>query len=215
MCCKRRLPAGTGSSGDAAARLNALRGSIQSVHCGIQPSLVQLVTGVPDSRRSSQRTHAGVTRSIELEIRKTNLICWDQLAVLSGHAESDPLAHTVDQHLWPRMEHRTVEPIGSGMGIAEQPDFASRVSLPRLLDNSCHMRRLLHSHTLVVQRVRWVKHEHGVLSKLPGYVVVQHNRCVRSIRNRIVARVFVHCGSSCGHTGGKRWPHKLRRVQRS
>ena len=215
MCCKRRLPAGTGSSGDAAARLNARRGSIQSVHGGIQPGLVQLVTGVPDSRRSSQRTHAGVTRSIELEIRKTNLICWDQLAVLSGHAESDPLAHTMDQHFWPRMEHRAMEPIGSGMGIAEQPDFASRVSLPRLLDNSCHMRWLLHSHALVVQRVRWVKHEHGVLSKLPGYVVVQHNRCVRPIRNRIVARVFVHCGSSCGHTGGKRLPHKLRRVQRS
>ena len=215
MCCKRRLPAGTGSSGDAATRLNARRGSIQSVHGGIQPGSVQLVTGVPDCRRSSQRTHARVTRSIELEIRNSNLICWDQLAVLSGHAESDPLAHTMEQHLWPRMEHRAMEPICSGMRIAKQADLACRVSLPRLLDNSCHMRRLLHSHTLVVQRVRWVKHEHGVLSKLPGYVVVQHNRCVRSIWNGVVARVLVHCGRSRGHTGGKRLPHKLRRVQRS
>jgi hypothetical protein len=32
---KRRLPAGTGSSGDAAARLNARRGSIEPVNGGI------------------------------------------------------------------------------------------------------------------------------------------------------------------------------------
>jgi len=149
-----------------------------------------------------------------LEIRKANLISGDQLAVLASHAESDPLAYTMKQHLRPRMEHRTVESIGSGMRVAKQTDLACRVSLPRLLDNGCHMRWLLHCHTLVVQRVRWVKHENGVLAKLPGYVVVQHNRCVRSIRNGIVARVFAHCGRSCGHTGGKRLPHKFRCVKR-
>lgn len=184
------------------------------MHGGIQPGLVQLVTGVPYRRRSSERTHAGVTGSIESEIRKANLICGDQLAVLAGHTESNPLAHTMEQHLRPRMEHRAVEPIGSGMRIAKQPDLTCREGLPRLLDNGCYMRRLLHGHTLVVQRVRWVKREHGVLSKLPGYVVVQHNRCVRSIRNGVAARVLVHCGRSCGHTGGKRLPNKLRRVQR-
>jgi hypothetical protein len=84
------------------------------------------------------------------------------------------LAYTMKQHLRPRMEHRTVESIGSGMRVAKQTDLACRVSLPRLLDNGCHMRWLLHCHTLVVQRVRWVKHENGVLAKLPCYVVVQH-----------------------------------------
>jgi hypothetical protein len=64
------------------------------------------------------------------------------------------------------------------MRIAEQTDLACRVSLPRLLDHGCHMRWLLYGHTLVVQRVRWIKRENGVLSKLPSHVVVQHNRCV-------------------------------------
>ena len=118
----------------------------------------------------------------------------------------------MEQHLRPRMEHRAVEPIGSGMRIAKQPDLTCREGLPRLLDNGCYMRRLLHGHTLLVQRLRRVKREHGVLSKLPGYVVVQHNCRVRSIWNWIVARVLVHCGRSCGHTGGKRLPHKFRRV---
>ncbi len=166
------------------------------MHGGIQSGLVQLMTGVPYRRRSSQRTHAGITRSIELEIRKANLIRGDQLAVLASHAESDPLAHTMVQHLRPRMEHRAVEPIGSGMRVAKQTDFACCVSLPRLLDNGGHMAWLLHCHTLVIQRVRWVKHEHSVLSKLPGYVVVQHNRCVRSIRNGVVERVRRSTGLS-------------------
>ena len=55
----------------------------------------------------------------------------------------------------------------------------------------------------------WVKHEHSVLTKLPSHVVVKHHCCVRAVGYWIVARVLLHCGRSCRHTGGERLPHKL------